>query len=436
MRDLPKILKATAPASHPPSGAPGVVALSAKVRVITPVLGGGVAPFEPDEVDVVRVPSIRGSLRWWWRALQPALSIDALRLAERRVWGGVGDTPDTCAASRVRVAVRVLQRGTVQPAGSHKQRQGGGLRALPDWSAGASYGYALFPLQRTGDERRAWTSHADMPTRSQRSALEFELVVRCEDLAEDERDLVRRTVAAWLTLGGYGARSRRGFGAMAATGVDAAAVLRDLATLGAVAPAERPTLGGAIVLQGPPTKTAGEAHRALLAALQEFRQGTSFGRNPGEHKTFGRSRWPEADSLRAIRRRHDPRHRPRIDVARVSAPRAAFGLPIGVSFIDREDAAANGVLTSEHGDRWASPLLLRPVQIGDAFVPVALAIQGHRPTHARLDEHRLPVLCDGPRLDGAFDVVRDALRASGGDALDAFANWLVRRGYRAERATP
>ncbi len=98
----------------------GTAAQGVTVRAITPVLGGGVESFVPDTVDVVRVPSIRGAIRWWWRALQPQLSLDELRAAERRVWGGVGRNADEAStASPVRIDVRVTNKGQVVPAGMH-----------------------------------------------------------------------------------------------------------------------------------------------------------------------------------------------------------------------------------------------------------------------------------------------------------------------------
>ena len=39
------------------------------IRTTTPVFGGGAVAKQLDSIDIFRVPSIRGNLRMWWRAL-------------------------------------------------------------------------------------------------------------------------------------------------------------------------------------------------------------------------------------------------------------------------------------------------------------------------------------------------------------------------------
>lgn len=50
-----------------------------RVSLLTPVFGGGVMPAEVEEDRPFRVPSIRGQLRFWWRATQAARFDLALR---------------------------------------------------------------------------------------------------------------------------------------------------------------------------------------------------------------------------------------------------------------------------------------------------------------------------------------------------------------------
>ncbi len=42
---------------------PWLLDVELPIECITPVIGGGVESFEPDEIDVVRVPSLRGQLQ-------------------------------------------------------------------------------------------------------------------------------------------------------------------------------------------------------------------------------------------------------------------------------------------------------------------------------------------------------------------------------------
>lgn len=464
----------------------------ALVRAITPVLGGNVESFDPGKIDVVRVPAIRGALRWWWRALHPDLSTDELRELERKVWGGVGGAgeSDSARASPVRIDVQVTEPGKVGAAGEHQRNDKGGLKALPSWKAAEGLGiiragYALFPLQRSEEERNKVGGTGTMPTKEWRVGLEFRLRVRLVQrggysLTPEEVQKVRDAIWLWLTFGGYGARTRRGFGALHAEAVNYEEAYKILARAAASRPlVDRPTLAGCVVLEGPPNQRpafhqvqnvprggpprrnigapqpvnqpaagAGHALDVMLGALHEFRQGTTFGRNPGEKSRPGRSRWPEADSLRALSGGNFHVHQIDESFRRASAPRAQFGLPMNVTFITEDDKKANGSIASTgNGGRWASPLILRPVCVEKGkYVPVVLMLAGHRPDTAWVSvkdastaqpggrrgargagEQRtteVSVIYDDTIHGGARTPVREALRQRG-SALDAFAQWLI-----------
>ena len=392
------------------------------LRVITPIVGGGVEAMEPDTVDIVRLPEVRGVLRWWWRALYAgeAEEPDALFQREAALWGGV-DVPagpeKTSYRSRVRLQSRILSPGRVVPAGTHQPGRDGKPRAFPTWTLGKGLGYALFPLQRTTDERRKFRGQA-MPTRAVRTGVRFELSVavvapprpkdetdegkrqRLQARWPDEIREVLQTLWAWIHLGGLGARTRRGFGALALDGdarvgegfpgpEDAAALLaEDLAAgwrrlqglnrLG-------PRLAGARLLVGPEARDAAAAHEALVSALWTFRQGVGFAREAGKGRP-GHSRWPEAEHLRRLNEGRaegggDPGEEPGV-------PRAAFGMPLIVQFKDAKDRGAGATIVpaGERGDaeadgaRWASPVLLRPSASGPAgYRPQVLLLGGDRP---------------------------------------------------------
>ena len=76
---------------------------------VTPMLGGGVHARQLDQtVDRVRIPTIRGHLRMWWRALYAHDRGFAER--EAVVWGGTGH--DSCRRSAVEIGVRAIGRQT------------------------------------------------------------------------------------------------------------------------------------------------------------------------------------------------------------------------------------------------------------------------------------------------------------------------------------
>ena len=127
-----------------------------------------------------------------------------------------------------------------------------------------------------------------------------------------------------------------------------------------------------------------DAWQKAISALQMFRQGVNVGRNPPSgtsRSPAGRSRWPEADSIREIVARvarqppnfpHQPEH-----LAREAFPRAAFGLPIEIRYIDPGEPKAICLLPVVRGqkkDRMGSPLILKPYATENGCACAALRL--------------------------------------------------------------
>lgn len=51
-------------------GGPDLCTISVDVEVVTAILGGGSQTRALDDVDVIRAATVRGHLRFWWRALR------------------------------------------------------------------------------------------------------------------------------------------------------------------------------------------------------------------------------------------------------------------------------------------------------------------------------------------------------------------------------
>ena len=80
-----------------PSSTPSpqwLLELSLPLECITPVLGGGTRSRQPDALDPVRVSSLRGILRHWWRIVGKETDSAKLRAEEAALWGGVDLTPE------------------------------------------------------------------------------------------------------------------------------------------------------------------------------------------------------------------------------------------------------------------------------------------------------------------------------------------------------
>lgn len=450
-----------------------------KLRTITPVIGGGVKPWEPDPLDAVRVPSIRGHLRWWWRAMG-SCSRDAAQLFEEetRLWGGV--TEDDAIRSRVIIQALGVEFEDIKPAGYHPYQTPPGrrprLRTPPDWDVDSALGYALFPLQCTDEARRAHLRDKPgvrMATRNVIWGARFNLDIRVlTDVSEPLLDRFIHALWLWTSLGGIGARTRRGFGALAVSGhtvTGSASIEAKFNELFAInewtdfCERVRLTLTASKVRRpitfiesAPCQMKPAVAHGHLVSTLHRFRQGTDIGRTPGNLHA-GRSNWPEANTLRVKRgatgyeHQPDPASHACVNQRSQGVPRAGFGLPLEMKFHPDHhgDQQANASIypdkvqisvavgryeTHQPSDaapfrRFASPLLLRPVEIGGKVYPAIVALDGERVETVRLAwERRLSAAPGIPvktREGAKPPVIETYLRAANGDAIEAFRAWFL-----------
>lgn len=346
--------------------------LSVELVSTTPIFGGGVVAGQPDERVPIRVPSIRGHLRFWWRVLQvPGMPADEMRARERELFGGAAG--DEGAASDVIVTVSGVQ--PTEP-------------DLSKPSFNSADGYALFPArgEKGKPDKPRW-----------KPGVKFTLTL---DVPASDTTTVHRALGAWILFGGYGGRTRRGLGSLACASeaarrewLPAAATAQAIAEqLGgdifanphALPATDTPRLAGATLLAGPAGTSAHSAWTASLGLLRMFRQGESVGREQGQAGRPGRSRWPEADKVRRLVGRptaHEPRH----DAA-PAWPRAAFGLPIVARFQQKDrnqqpypvsEPTSFDILWHDADgnarDRLASPLILKPLALANGqFAPIAL----------------------------------------------------------------
>ncbi|MDW8126085.1 MAG: type III-B CRISPR module RAMP protein Cmr1, partial [Geminicoccaceae bacterium] len=354
-------------------GGPEVATLRVRLELVTPVLGGAAVPRTIDEIDTVRVPSIRGQLRFWWRALHAHRFDDSKALweAESALFGRAAD--EGGGRSPVEVRVSVEKSGDVDP---------DDIQLYPKAGKPATPGaYALFPA-------RAETGTGAKAAPRRKPGTTFTLELRGPGPVLNELHNVLR---AWILFGGYGSRTRRGLGSLTVPGDDGKwlpkepnlAELRRLLGDDVFAPASRaatetPRLAGASLLVGQSVQNAEAAWTTALGWLRDFRQGTSgesgkLAREPGAGGRPSISNWPEADKIRHLSnkiRSHKPRY------GRDPAwPRASFGLPIVGQF---QTHARDGGRYDEPGayeinwkqgneprNRLASPLIVKAMPLAD-----------------------------------------------------------------------
>lgn len=368
----------------PPSGPapltekdPADATFTLTFTLLTPMMGGGVEingiqkPCDP--VTPIRVASIRGQLRFWWRACNrgKATTVAELREQEAKVWGS------TSKPSAVGISV-TQQPDRPEDVAVYKPWKGR-WEPLDDSKAIA---YGAFPLKPAkGSQELPGSLHRFI-------APAFTLSIRC---ILEHRSAVLEAVNAWVLFGGLGGRTRRGFGAIEFQRaeppcpefvLDPARFVQRFGERPAI-PAV-PSLAGVIPqFREPSFTSSAQAWKAALGALQDFRQAKNLGRNPprkDSRSPAGRSRWPEPDHIRRLCRQYAPDHKPEHPVQ--GFPRAAFGLPMIFHFSTQGDPNPPKPITLHPKDRTrlASPLILRPIRDGDQYRAMALVLYVAGPT--------------------------------------------------------
>lgn len=358
---------------------PTIQSRTYQVRLATPLFGGGVR-LQPkgrehlklhDRVTPVRSAAARGHLRFWWRALANYMTLEELHQNEMRVWGG-STTRDESRAGLVAIRIR---------------RVIGELADSPDPKAFSGLAYGAFPL-RPGQGADPRIGKLREPPNG--GTFGYTLVVTASGLQPGEWEHVQQSVAAWIMFGGIGGRTRRGFGALVSDSISHNEWQAILSLLNEPMPGTVrlgvPSLRGARLVRSnrDPGTTAAQSLERGLAALQAFRHkaaehdGGLGARDPRSGNRPGESRWPEADAIRKLSGCAAPYRLPPSNPPQVF-PRSIFGLPIIFQFKDHDGRRpgtntdpAQHTLVPRGGSRLASPVIVRPMKVGEAWRPAVL----------------------------------------------------------------
>lgn len=321
-------------------------------ELITPMFGGDSKSWELNQEAPVRAQSLKGQLRFWWRAMQSETDPQRLLWRENAVWGGKTDQ-DRRIQSPVKIAVLDQQVGKRTQAELNSKGFAVEDEVIPT--------YVAFPVTSAIKK-----DHKDVCYIEE---MRFTLrVAYPASMAQAVLD----TLKLWALFGGAGARTRRGCGAvhcpeLVASFVDEQAVCSFVSGFeGPAEPMRYPRIQGARLAFAPVQGDAAKAWEELVRAYAGFRQDRRD-RRP-ENPIPGRSYWPEPDAIRILTESHAPSHTPEHPDG-LWFPRAAFGLPI----ITRFNTRGNGLgdpdppveLLPRNGSRWPSPLILKVVRLAD-----------------------------------------------------------------------
>lgn len=348
-----------------------------QIKMVTPLFGGGAAPGENDPVTLIRIPSIRGNLRFWWRATRGAKfeNIDELRKREGEIWGTASyPSPITINVNIINDSVVIESwhdyRGKLN-------RSVRGVRGVIDF---------IVREQMNIKDVKITTS------------AKFSLTISWPK-NNNLKDDIEAGVWAWVNFGGLGARTRRGCGAMYCSKLSPSPKevdsLKDwykrcLDKYSIELPPETrgwPTLpepNKILIQQNSGWVAPLEAWEKSVYVMQKFRQGLGIGRQRKSDSKYGRSLWPEADSLRNITGQAHKSFQNRITGNKDAFPRAEFGLPIVFHFKDGpprgNDPADCELLPPCDLERMSSPLILKPLAVSpDQAVPLILPLRTKLP---------------------------------------------------------
>lgn len=329
------------------------VTIRLNLKTMTPVFGGGHTAREVDPFQAVRPSAIRGQLRYWWRATTGAQysSTKDLYKAESALFG------NTEKAGIVRVRVPRIEAGT--PVSYDKRWPGN-----PNATRGPEERVFVFPFQPMRGDTES-TKFFD--------SLEFTLDVVTPMTHSAE---IKKALTAWLVFGGVGSRTRRGCGALGFTDASQAKLymppiptslqygpwFSTLVESGLnVPPSWSRLLGAAIVIANPDPRgrrDAIEVWRSLGSFWCDVRK-NHFPTT--EFKPTDATRWPDEKNLRRLRQSDNE----------IELYKHLLGLPIVYQGMR---GSFKGEVTSVHGGRAASPVILKPVQLSTGDIVPLIAV--------------------------------------------------------------
>ena len=388
-RKLPSI---DIPGWKPPQQ-PEHVHLIVALKTITPLFGGSGKAGEVDSKHPIRAASVKGHLRFWWRATTGAsfTDLEALQKEEDTLFGKAVNTEEEGYDSNIdvvgnalRVRVVVTRPGTTQQCADYgRPRENGRYPAIPKFEPSWPP-YALQPFQ--GQLKSGGREVERQPSVALLN-VHFQVIL---DFPQNYQSQIEQALAAWVFFGGVGARTRRGCGSIALD----RSVLPNLSPLNEetlrIADNDLLTKIPAKYYIGAETTNELLAWETAVSLYKDFRQKPGFARNEGrdDPRRPGMSRWPEAHSIRRMTARpshssHD--HYPPSRNQDRAFPRADLGLPIIFEFKDDDEPDRTTLegRTPQPGEprrtRFASPVITKALQLPNGkFVPMIAILDSPR----------------------------------------------------------
>ncbi len=332
-----------------------LIKIEAKYKVLTPMFCAGANPQRAE----LRLPSFKGVLRFWWRALAWSRfdgNLEEIQRQEDRLFGSASGGQSR-VLMRLAPGAQRVDKGDVLKV---SQRSGSTV------GQGAHYlGYGV--MEAFGSKKKGTHTRACL-----RAPFEFTVWMRARDLSASDFKLLRKALIALGILGGMGAKSRKGYGSLVLSSLrvnkeekwhapQSTSDLREV--IGALS-----YTGGPAALPEYTALSNQTRHILLSSAKREPLELLDLvGRELVRYRSWGRNGkiLDRIDSEKNFEDDHDLMKQ-NAQQRRTHPRRIAFGLPHNYGRYPDQQVAPHG----KNIDRRASPLFIHIHECGDRPVAV------------------------------------------------------------------
>jgi CRISPR-associated protein Cmr1 len=334
-------------------------------KVVTPLFCGGAR----GDVAEVRVPSVKGVLRWWWRALawsRHGDDLDELHGREASLFG-------SAKAGQSKVIMHLV------PSAAPRALRAGDVLTLDGKVVGdgARYlGYGVMEAFRRENKRENKQIEAGQLTRAcLEPHFEIKLALRARNLEPQQRASLLAALRALGLLGGIGAKNRKGYGSLVLQSISAnnEPIWSPPASIDALEAEIASLLPAAATSAALPAYTALSPRTRVVLCAGRERQSPldlldAIGREMVRYRSWGHNGM-------VLGRPSEKNFKPDHDLMRVQRPpqrhthpaRIVFGLPHNYGKGPDNEV---GPGDPDDGDRRASPLLIHVHECGTTPVAV------------------------------------------------------------------
>ena len=335
--------------------------IDARFLATTPLFSSGADPDRPE----LRLPSFKGVLRFWWRALAWSRlqgDLKAIQSEEDELFGSARE-------GQSRLTMRLALSDAPGPVVS------GEILKVPDrgGTVGKGARYLGYGVMEAFASRNRGTAAGQLTRACLAAPFEFTVRMRGRRLTQTQVETLQDALIALGTLGSMGGKNRKGYGSLSLRSlwIDGAEQWSPAATIAELGTAIRklPRADGPATFPKYTALTPGSRH---VLAGSEKREPLELldlvGRELVRYRSWGRNGkilGNQIDSERRFKDDHDLMNRP--SSGRDNYPRRiAFGLPhnYGRRPEDQVGPAGSGL------DRRASPLFIHIHQCGETPVAV------------------------------------------------------------------